>query len=392
MIVLRRALPFLAACLALFLVGCSLLPVELAGTQPSRGRAPGRPRAPSRAWHAAGSATTVGHPVRLRVRHQRRVHDHRRRRAGHRDRSGPRGSSPGSYLPVQTVDDLYAQAASDDRRRRRGPRRRGATTASRRRSPSTRSPTRSTTSSRCPWSRSRPRTDPRPPFPEPAGARCGPRMHLCGSFDGYRTIRGRRRGPAARRRFGLDLAHRIAPMPIEPSRCARRRAKSCRGGQRGARAQGCRHVRAGTAPGSRRPRRGRSPAAGRCVSSSQNAYSIAARSRSHSSGTVTPSFVTARSYSCDSVTSETVRSSVLSVTRTPAVHQPLERERLVRRHDVRLACWTWGTGPGRCPARRARRRSAGSSIACGPCAIRSGRDRQRAQDLRRRRPTRRRGR
>src|SRR4051794_22985782 len=54
------------------------------------------------------------------------------------------------------------------------------------------------------------------------------------------------------------------------------------------------------------------------VASSQNAASTAARSSRHSSGRVTPICSTARAYSSDSVMSDTVRSSVLRVTGTPA--------------------------------------------------------------------------
>jgi len=114
-ILLRRALPFLAACLALFVVGCSLLPAPLNGapaTQPSPQVAlPADLAARRDAWLRLGPVDytwviQMGCECGLNGEYTITVVDGQVTEIG-----WPPRMEPGVELPVKTVDDLYAKAA-----------------------------------------------------------------------------------------------------------------------------------------------------------------------------------------------------------------------------------------------------------------------------------------
>ena len=115
MIALRRALPFLALCLALFLVGCSLLPAPLNGgpiTQPSPiGALPADLAAQREAWTASGIrdytwAFQLGCECGISGQYTITVVNGQATEI-----EQPPRIEPGVALPVESVDDLYAKAA-----------------------------------------------------------------------------------------------------------------------------------------------------------------------------------------------------------------------------------------------------------------------------------------
>ena len=112
MILLRRALPFLAACLALFVVGCSLLPTPLEGAPTAPPAAlPADLAARRDAWRRGGPADytwviQLGCECGLNGEYTITVVDGEATEV-----QWPARMEPGVELPVQTVDDLYAKAA-----------------------------------------------------------------------------------------------------------------------------------------------------------------------------------------------------------------------------------------------------------------------------------------
>ena len=116
MIALRRALPFLALCLALFLVGCSLLPAPLNRApvslpSPLAGLPPDL-AAQRDAWLLLGPrdyswVIQYGCECGLNGEFTVTVVDGQATEV-----QWPPRIEPGVALPVQTVDDLYAKAAA----------------------------------------------------------------------------------------------------------------------------------------------------------------------------------------------------------------------------------------------------------------------------------------
>jgi hypothetical protein len=115
-ILFRRALPFLAACLALFLVGCSLLPAPLnsvPNTQPGPQAAlPADLAAQRDAWLRLGPreytwVIQYGCECGLNGEYTITVVDGQVTEIGW----PPRAEAEIGELPVGTVDELYAKAA-----------------------------------------------------------------------------------------------------------------------------------------------------------------------------------------------------------------------------------------------------------------------------------------
>jgi hypothetical protein len=110
-ILLRRALPFLAACLALFVVGCSLLPALPTPAVEAGGELPADLAARRDAWLRGGTADytwviQAGCECGLSGEYTVTVVDGQVTEIG-----WPARIEPGVELPVKTVDDLYAKAA-----------------------------------------------------------------------------------------------------------------------------------------------------------------------------------------------------------------------------------------------------------------------------------------
>jgi hypothetical protein len=110
-IVVRRALPFLAACLALFLVGCSLLPRELTAPATPRAELPAELAAQRDMWLRGGPGDYTwvieyGCECGLSGEYTITVVD-----GQVTEMEWPPRIEPGMELPVQTVDDVYTRAA-----------------------------------------------------------------------------------------------------------------------------------------------------------------------------------------------------------------------------------------------------------------------------------------
>ena len=111
MIILRRALPFLAACLALFLVGCSLLPVRLTAPATPLAALPADLAAHRDGWLRGGARDytwgfQLGCECGISGEYTVTVVDGQATEI-----QQPPRIEPGIDLPVRTVDDLYAKAA-----------------------------------------------------------------------------------------------------------------------------------------------------------------------------------------------------------------------------------------------------------------------------------------
>ena len=113
MIILRRALPFLAACLALFLVGCSLLPSLPTPAVEAGGELPPAIDTQLRTWQARGIRNyewviRYSCECGFNGEYTITVVDGQVTEIGW----PPRVEAGIGELPVGTVDELYAKAAS----------------------------------------------------------------------------------------------------------------------------------------------------------------------------------------------------------------------------------------------------------------------------------------
>ena len=140
------------------------------------------------------------------------------------------------------------------------------------------------------------------------------------------------------------------------------------------------------APGCRRPRRRTRSRAARASPRRRTRRRGRCRSIAHSSGSVSPIGSTAFAYSSDSVMSDTVVSSVESVTGTPARCRRASGWAASDGHDRRPASSRSGTGRASTPRSRSSAHSAGSSTAPGPVGDPLRVHRERAADLRRAAP------